>query len=255
MPIDIFYALTLQIINAVAVGHQFFQLGVNAFVIGLHIDDGAQLGFAKKTIVFLLTTANADETARHGLQGIHGGGVAVELIEDGITAVHHLNILAEGYGTRHAQLYFRGVVLRDGFCGPQHDVGAFVFAAALVDADEKTQRALMGVCLQLAQHFGLGIDGERDVDGFLWKGWLVTHVILIQPCNDAIAVAGDEFVELPLGRSQPVFLFFDCVGIGSRFSADVEIAIAERFSCVQVCTQNQSIPMAQRMTRLLWRRR
>ena len=87
----------------------------------------------------------------------------------------------------------------------------------------------MRVCLQLAQHFGLGMDGERDVDGFLWKGWLVTHVILIQPCNDAIAVAGDEFVELPFGRSQPVFLFFDGVGIGSRFSADVEIAIAERF--------------------------
>ena len=61
MLVDIFYALTLQFINVVAVGHQFFQLGVNAFVVGLHIDDGAQLGFAKKTIVFLLTTANADE--------------------------------------------------------------------------------------------------------------------------------------------------------------------------------------------------
>lgn len=87
----------------------------------------------------------------------------------------------------------------------------------------------MRVCLQLAQHFGFGMDGERDVDGFLWKGRLVTHVILIQPSYDAIAVAGDVFVELPFGRSQPVFLFFDGVGIGSRFSADVEIAIAERF--------------------------
>ena len=105
MPIDIFYALTLQFINVVAVGHQFFQLGVNAFVVGLHIDDGAQLGFAKKTIVFLFATTNANEAARHGLQGIHGGGVAVELIENGIAAVHHLNILAERYGTRHVQLH------------------------------------------------------------------------------------------------------------------------------------------------------
>lgn len=139
MPIDIFYALTLQIINAVAVGHQFFQLGVNTFVVGLNIDDGAQLVFIEKLIVFLFATANADEAARHGLQGIHGGGVAVELIEDSIAAVHHLNILAERHGTRHAQLHFRGVVLRDGFSGSQHDVCSLIFAAALVDADEKAQ--------------------------------------------------------------------------------------------------------------------
>ena len=53
MPVDVFNALTLQIIYMVTVGHQFFQLGLNAFIIGLHIDNGAQLVFIEKLIVFL----------------------------------------------------------------------------------------------------------------------------------------------------------------------------------------------------------
>ena len=51
---DILYALFLQLGDALGVEHQLLQFMVDAFVVGLHIDDGAQLRLMEQGTVLSL---------------------------------------------------------------------------------------------------------------------------------------------------------------------------------------------------------
>ena len=136
MAADVVDALLTEQGDALGVEDELLELMADAVVGGLDIDDGTELGFAEDGVVFGLATANADDALGHGQQGIHGGGVAVELVENGIAAVHESLVFGKGYALDLDELHLVGMGLEHILGGTEHDVGAFVGAAASAEADE-----------------------------------------------------------------------------------------------------------------------
>ena len=97
MAMDVLDALALEIGDELGMEDELLKRIVNTLIVRLDIDDGAQLRLMEDVVVLGFTTTNADDALRHGEEGVHGGGVAVELVENGIGAFHHLLILIEGH--------------------------------------------------------------------------------------------------------------------------------------------------------------
>ena len=91
--------------------YELLQFLVDTLVGGLHVDDGAQLGLTQYLVVFGLAATDADNAFRHGQQRIHGRGVGVKLVEQGVAALHHLLVLVEGYALGHYQLHAVGIAV------------------------------------------------------------------------------------------------------------------------------------------------
>ena len=81
---DVFDALALKVWNTFGVENELFEFVVDTLVGGLDVDDGAKLRLVEDVVVLGFSTADADDTLRHGKEGVHRGGVAVELVEDSI---------------------------------------------------------------------------------------------------------------------------------------------------------------------------
>ena len=85
-------------------------------------------------------SSHDDESFGHSQEGIHSGGVAVELVEDDMAGVHHLLVL----GKRHVLCNldtdpFRPEIALQAEEGGVHQVGAFVGRAGTLDTEEEIE--------------------------------------------------------------------------------------------------------------------
>ena len=193
-----------------------------AFFGWLDIDDGTELGFAYNLVVLWLAAANADDSFLHGFEGIHRGGVCVELVQDGIGIFHQLGVQAERNAFDDLKLHEVGMM---GFhlsgC-LEHDVGAFVGGALAVDANEDAHGM---VCL--GRKAGGRTDGEGNEGGLVGEMGLIAAPVFVESGNDAVAVVCNDSVQLLLRGSQPVLLLAGGLDIGAQMVANVEVAVAE----------------------------
>ena len=72
------------------------NLIIHILLIGLDVNDGTKLVFTEEVIVFWFAATDNDETLCHCKEGVHGGGIAVELVEDDVAGVHQVLVLGEG---------------------------------------------------------------------------------------------------------------------------------------------------------------
>ena len=133
---DVFDTLTFQFWDTFGMEHKVFQCLTDTLVGGLDIDDGVQFGLVDYLIVLRLTASDADDAFRHCEKGIHGWGIGIELIKDGIGAFHHLLIFCKGNRFCYKQFHTMGILVADIFCCTKHNVGAFVDGAFAVDAEK-----------------------------------------------------------------------------------------------------------------------
>ena len=57
---------------------------------------------SKNIVILRFTTTYNNNTLRHGKERIHGGGIAVELIEEDVAGVKHSLVFAEGNTFSHS---------------------------------------------------------------------------------------------------------------------------------------------------------
>lgn len=138
---DVFDAVELQLVDILfsreeAVG----DLVVNVLLCGLYVDNGAKLVFVEQLVVLGFTTSHDDESFGHSKEGIHGGRVAVELVEDDVAGVHHLLVLGERHVLCALDAHAIGteVMLKAEKCR-EHEVGAFVSGTGTLDANEEVE--------------------------------------------------------------------------------------------------------------------
>ena len=174
--------------------------------------------------MFGFGTAHHDEAARHGFEGIHGGGVTVELVEDDIAPVHEFDVFREGYTLYAHNFAAVGQFLCYPLKGAEHNVCALIFRTTLLNADEEAN-ALGNRFIYL--DIRLWNDGEGDVFKFVLKFREVGSIIFIKSRNDAIAVVGYPFVEFALGTTQPVANPNVVLFAFAHFHSHIEIGVAE----------------------------
>ena len=228
MAADVLDALPLQLGQALGVEHQLQEFVVDTLVGGLDVDDGTELGLAEYLVVLGLAATDADDALRHGQQGVHGGGVAVELVEQDVGVVHQLLILDKGHALGLAQLDAVGVAGGNVLGGAQHDVGTLVGGTAAADADEDSNGRLRSGGRRIGRRLpgGSNPDGQGDEVGLLGEVALVADVVLVEAGNDGVAVVGYQAVQPLLGRCQPVGALLLGHGVGAYGVADVEVAVA-----------------------------
>ena len=215
--------------KGVAVAQQVDERLVDALLVGLHVDDGAQGALAQQLVVLGLAAAHGDEAARHGLEGIHGRGVGVELVEYDFGVLHHFHITGEGHrlGTRY--LYLVGEVAFKALYGAQHDVRTLVDGAGALHSYKYAQwgAGLPGeVGLFAAADNGEG--NEMQLAGAGAMG-LVTDIILIKPCHNGIGVVHYVVAPEALGAVQPVALELVVVGGVALVLPHIEVAVTKGF--------------------------
>ena len=135
--LDISEGVGLEAGQALGVEGEVAQGLIYAFFVGLHVDDGAETFLADDGVVFRFAAAHHDEALRHGFEGVHGGRVAVELVEDDVAAEHERAVFGEGHALHANCAYLVGQFLLHALQGAEHDVGAFVGGAGTLDADEE----------------------------------------------------------------------------------------------------------------------
>ena len=203
---------------------EFFQFSVDTLVAGLYVDDGTKLGFMKNLVVFRFSTSYADDASGHRFQRIHGGSVAVKLVEDGIAPVHHPYVFPEGQVFCLAQFHPVGIFFCYRLGSLQHDVRTLIFAPASVDADENPYL----ITILLSRFQVMGLDGERDKGGLCGEFRVIACPVFIESRHDAVALAGYDSVESFLLRAQPVFPFLQGVSVGPQGLSHIEIAVSQR---------------------------
>ena len=105
------YAVPLQPWNEIGVKYKLFQGFENAFFRGLYVDDGAQIWFVHKLVMLWFGAPHQHQPLTHGLKGVHGGCVAVELVQNDIAPLHHLLVASKGYVLSPNDLGLRVIAL------------------------------------------------------------------------------------------------------------------------------------------------
>ena len=144
---------------------QVAKLFVHVVLIGQDVDDGANVGTTEQIVGFGFAAAHHHQSLRHGLEGIHGGGVGIELIEQDIARKHGAFVLVEGKIFDRHDLHLVGAFGLQAAQSAQHDVGAFVAAATTLHSDKKPHRSLGGKCHlgEIGNHGGvLHVDWEGN---------------------------------------------------------------------------------------------
>ena len=221
----ILHTLCLQSGQQLGLRDDALQLGLHALLGGFHIHDGAQLLFAQYLIVLRFAAAHAHDTLRHGQQRVHRGGVAVELVHNHVTAVHHLLVFGEGHRLGYAQFHPLRMPLLHRLCRPQHDVGAFVGAALAVDAEKHFDFLAL---LPQPRCLGWHLDGVGNEGCLLGEGGMVTHPVFVQTRHDGVAVGGYAAVQPFLFCPQPVAAVAQCLLVVAQPVAYVEVAVSQR---------------------------
>ena len=203
------YAVTLQPWNEIGVKYKLFQGFENAFFRGLYVDDRTQIWFVHKLVMLWFGTAHQHQTLAHGLKGVHSGCVAVELVQDDITALHHLLVARKWNVLCPNDFGLCGIAAMQFFQCGEHDVRALVCASAALYANEEPDRLWCSLVCRVR----LNDDGEGDVRKFflLVEVCHVAGVILVQSANDAIAVVSNTAVQFALWPSEPFGLEEFCV--------------------------------------------
>ena len=201
MSANVFHALALQFGNCLGMKDKLLEGAYYAFFGWLDIDDGTELGLAYNLVVLWLAAANADDSFLHGFEGIHRGSIGVELVQDGIGILHQLGVLAERNAFDDLKLHEVGMTgLHLSGC-LEHDVGAFVGGALAVDADEDAHGM---VCL--GRETGGRTDGEGNKGGLVGEMGLIAAPVFVESGDDAVAVVGDDAVQLLLPSGFPTSL-------------------------------------------------
>ena len=81
------------------------------------------------------------------------------------------------------------------------------------------------VCL--GREAGGRTDGEGNEGCLLGEMGLIAAPIFVESGDDAVAVVGDDAVQLLLRSPQPVLLLTGGLNIGAQLVANVEVAVAE----------------------------
>ena len=74
------------------------------------------------------------------------------------------------------------------------------------------------------------VDGEGDVMCFFGEEGTVAHLILIEACDDAVAILCNALVKVALGALKPVGNHRMHKGIIAQLWTEVEVGIAERLA-------------------------
>ena len=82
--LDIGDALALEVGNAFGIAYQLFHLMENTLISRFYIDNRTEVGLMEDFVVLRFSATDADNALRHGEQGVHRRGIAVELVEDDI---------------------------------------------------------------------------------------------------------------------------------------------------------------------------
>ena len=94
----VFDAVALQLMNVLMPGEETLcHLLIDIILVGLYVDDGSQVVLAEKVVMLGLAATDEDESLGHRQQTVHAWGIAVELVEQDMTAVHHLLVLRKGH--------------------------------------------------------------------------------------------------------------------------------------------------------------
>ena len=112
--------------QVVAIFNQAGELADAVFLVGLYVDDRSEFGLVEDVVVLGLATAYDHEAASHRFEGIHGGCIGIELVEDDVATLHELDVLVEGYGLYADDFGIAGIARANFFEGAQHDVRALV---------------------------------------------------------------------------------------------------------------------------------
>ncbi len=181
--------------------------------------------FVEDVIAFGFSASDVDEAFFHGLQGVHGWSIAVELVEYAMAAVHELLVLVEGQVLGLDDFALGGIGLADGFECLEHDVGALVLCASGVDAYEEAD----GVALIGGDGGGvLGNNGQWQEAGLLGKVVGVACIVFVETGGDAVAVAVDILAVGAFGCADPFFdVFLHGCFVESLSVANVEVSVAE----------------------------
>ena len=86
-----------QAFKAFGVENELFQLAIYIFFVGQDVDDGAQFLLLDYLIIFRFTSTDEYQSFAHCYEGVHGRGVGVELVEDGIGGVHQVLVFFVGH--------------------------------------------------------------------------------------------------------------------------------------------------------------
>ena len=210
---------------------QVAELFVHVVLIGQDVDDGANVGTTEQIVGFGFASAHHHQPLCHGLEGIHGGGVGIELIEQDIARKHGAFVLVEGKVFDRHDLHLVGAFGLQAAQSAQHDVGAFVAAATALHSDKKAHRSLGGKCHldEIGNQRGvIHVDREGNEAQFVGKLGAIGRVILIESRDNAVAVLGHPRVELAFGTVEPLGNPNVVVLTVPLLRSEIEVAVTKR---------------------------
>ena len=134
-------AVQLQLVDVLRAAEQAVCYLVIDILFGrLNVDDGSQIVLVQQFILLFLAATNYDEPLGHRQECIHAWRVAIELVQQDMTAIHHFLILGKGdvLGLDNGHTIGAEIVLQT-LEGRLHDVGAFVGRAGTLYAQKEME--------------------------------------------------------------------------------------------------------------------
>ena len=224
MACHVFDALCREFGDAFAVQDEVFQLPVNVLLVGQDVDDGAQAGFVEDGIVFGFAASHYGQALGHGEQGVHGGGVGVELVQLDVGVVHQLPVAGVGDVVHLGDAAEVGVaplhLAEDG----DHDIRPLQVAARRLHAHEEVED--FGHTAHTRDD-PAPVDGQGDEDGLPGEVGMVGDVVFPQAGDDSVAGLGNGAGGAGGGAVVPVLEGGAVEGGVAVAVADLEVGVSE----------------------------
>ena len=206
----------------------------DAVFLGLGVEDGAQLTLAQQGILLFLASAQGNDAARHSLQGIHGGGGRVDLVEQDVASAEQTGVLVEGKVLGGDKLHALGVFCLQLAGHLEQDVRPLQFTPLTLYADEDAElRALIPHLWPLIPH----LYRKGDEGGLVLQVGLgpVGNVVFVEGGDDAVAGVGDVLAAAHhLRVTEPAVEVLAVPRVVNLAGGGVEVAVGERAADVAV---------------------